>query len=159
VTATQLIHRRGRCRKLICLDDAPIKRRSEDLRKGGCLWVYGVGQNGVTAFTEGDIKCLHQIIADEPSRRPRTASGRTRQIVQPAVLKGCSRCAQTFIRRSYVPRCSCDRSIQVPRHDCNRKYIGLRNIPPHSHRTSKASGWFPQLEEVMREVYVPRICG
>ena len=31
----------------------------------GCLHVYGVGENGVTAFTEYGIECLQQIIADE----------------------------------------------------------------------------------------------
>ena len=31
----------------------------------GCLHVYGVGDDGVTAFTEYGTKCLQQIIADE----------------------------------------------------------------------------------------------
>jgi hypothetical protein len=31
----------------------------------GCLHVYGVGEDGVTAFTEYGIECLKQIIADE----------------------------------------------------------------------------------------------
>jgi hypothetical protein len=31
----------------------------------GCLWVYGVGEDGVPAFTEYGIECLQQIIADE----------------------------------------------------------------------------------------------
>jgi len=31
----------------------------------GCLHVYGVGNDGVTAFTEYGIECLPQIIADE----------------------------------------------------------------------------------------------
>jgi hypothetical protein len=31
----------------------------------GCLRVYGVGEHGVTAFTEYGIECLKQIIADE----------------------------------------------------------------------------------------------
>ena len=31
----------------------------------GCLHVYGVGDDGVTAFTEYGIECLQQIIADE----------------------------------------------------------------------------------------------
>jgi hypothetical protein len=31
----------------------------------GCLRVYGVGEDGVTAFTEYDIECLKQIIADQ----------------------------------------------------------------------------------------------
>jgi hypothetical protein len=31
----------------------------------GCLWVYGVGEDGVPAFTQYRIECLQQIIADE----------------------------------------------------------------------------------------------
>ena len=31
----------------------------------GCLHVYGVGDDGVTAFTEYGIECLRQIIADQ----------------------------------------------------------------------------------------------
>src|SRR3954465_2601179 len=31
----------------------------------GCLWVHGVGENGVPAFTRDGIKNLRQIIADE----------------------------------------------------------------------------------------------
>jgi hypothetical protein len=31
----------------------------------GCLHVYGVGDDGVTAFTEYGIECLQQIIAHE----------------------------------------------------------------------------------------------
>jgi hypothetical protein len=35
----------------------------------GCLRVYGVGEDGVTAFTRGGIECLQQIIADERAAR------------------------------------------------------------------------------------------
>jgi hypothetical protein len=31
----------------------------------GCLWVYGVGEDGVPAFTKDGIANLRQIIADE----------------------------------------------------------------------------------------------
>ena len=31
----------------------------------GCLYVYGIGEHAVTAFTEYGIECLKQIIADE----------------------------------------------------------------------------------------------
>ena len=31
----------------------------------GCLWVHGVGQDGVPAFTREGIENLRQIIADE----------------------------------------------------------------------------------------------
>lgn len=29
----------------------------------GCLWVYGVGEDGLPAFTRDGIECLQQIIA------------------------------------------------------------------------------------------------
>jgi hypothetical protein len=43
------------------LHDLSIDMFTED----GCLHVYGVGEDGVTAFTDYDIECLRQIIADE----------------------------------------------------------------------------------------------
>jgi hypothetical protein len=30
----------------------------------GCLWVYGVGEDGVVAFTKFGIECLQEIISD-----------------------------------------------------------------------------------------------
>ncbi len=33
----------------------------------GCLWVYGVSEDGVPAFTKDGIENLRQIIADERS--------------------------------------------------------------------------------------------
>jgi hypothetical protein len=44
----------------------------------GRLWVYDVGEDGVTAFTEGGIENLRQIITDE-----RTA-GRAPPSIKPA---------------------------------------------------------------------------
>jgi hypothetical protein len=35
----------------------------------GCLRVYGVGEDGVTAFTRNGIECLQQITADERAAR------------------------------------------------------------------------------------------
>ena len=35
----------------------------------GCLRVYGIGEDGVTAFTRNGIECLQQIIADERAAR------------------------------------------------------------------------------------------
>jgi hypothetical protein len=35
----------------------------------GCLRVYGIGEDGVTAFTRDGIECLQQIIADERAAR------------------------------------------------------------------------------------------
>jgi len=43
------------------LHELSIDMFSED----GCLRVYGVGEDGVTAFTDDGIECLKQIIADE----------------------------------------------------------------------------------------------
>ena len=43
------------------LHDLSIDMFTED----GCLHVYGVGEDGVTAFTDYGIECLRQIIADE----------------------------------------------------------------------------------------------
>jgi hypothetical protein len=43
----------------------------------GCLWVYGVGEDGVPAFTEYGIECLRQIIADQ------RATGRAPPLDQP----------------------------------------------------------------------------
>ena len=43
------------------LHDLSIDMFPED----GCLHVYGVGEDGVTAFTQYGIECLKQITADE----------------------------------------------------------------------------------------------
>jgi hypothetical protein len=42
----------------------------------GCLWVYGVGEDGVPAFTSDGIDNLRQIIADQ------RAAGRARPQVK-----------------------------------------------------------------------------
>ena len=45
----------------------------------GCLHVYGVGEDGVTAFTQDGIDNLKQIIADEREAGkapPRTGNAR-----------------------------------------------------------------------------------
>ena len=41
--------------------DLSIKMFPED----GCLWVHGVGEDGVPAFTRDGIENLRQIVADE----------------------------------------------------------------------------------------------
>ena len=43
------------------LRDLQVDMEPED----GCLWVHGVGEDGVPAFTAYGIECLKQIIADE----------------------------------------------------------------------------------------------
>ncbi len=55
------------------LHDLSIDMFPED----GCLWVYGVGEDGVPAFTQDGIENLRQIIADE------RAAGRAPPQAQP----------------------------------------------------------------------------
>ena len=55
------------------LHDLSIDMFPED----GCLRVYGIGEDGVTAFTEYGIKCLQQIIANE------RAAGRVAPLIKP----------------------------------------------------------------------------
>ena len=55
------------------LHDLSINMFPED----GCLRVYGIGEDGVTAFTEYGIECLQQIIANE------RAAGRAPTLVKP----------------------------------------------------------------------------
>ena len=43
------------------LRDLQVDMETDD----GCLWVHGVGEDGVPAFTAYGIECLEQIIADE----------------------------------------------------------------------------------------------
>jgi hypothetical protein len=51
-------------------DEDPLSELSIDMfPKDGCLRVYGVGEDGVTAFTRDGIECLQQIIADERAVR------------------------------------------------------------------------------------------
>jgi hypothetical protein len=33
----------------------------------GCLWVYGIDEDGIPAFTKDGIENLRQIIADQPA--------------------------------------------------------------------------------------------
>ena len=55
------------------LHDLSISMFPED----GCLHVYGVGEDGVTAFTNYGIECLKQIIADEKAARSAPTSIKT----------------------------------------------------------------------------------
>ena len=55
------------------LHDLSINMFPED----GCLYVYGVREDGVTAFTEYGIECLKQFIADE------RAAGRAPNPIRP----------------------------------------------------------------------------
>jgi hypothetical protein len=52
--------------KLLGEDEDWLHELSIDMfPEDGCLHVYGVGEDGITAFTEYGIECLKQIIADE----------------------------------------------------------------------------------------------
>jgi len=52
--------------KMLCEDEDWLWELSIDMfPEDGCLRVYGVGEDGVTAFTGYGIECLKQIIADE----------------------------------------------------------------------------------------------
>ena len=55
------------------LHDLSIDMFPED----GCLRVYGIGEDRVTAFTEYGIECLQQIIANE------RAAGRVPPLIKP----------------------------------------------------------------------------
>jgi hypothetical protein len=53
----------------------------------GCLWVYGVGEDGVIGFTNFGIECLRELIADlrATGRARRSSSQRS---TNPAVFTG-----------------------------------------------------------------------
>jgi hypothetical protein len=55
----------------------------------GGLWVDGVGEDGVPAFTRDGIEMLAADHRRRKSRRPRTAAGQTGRIAPPAVFTGC----------------------------------------------------------------------
>ena len=59
-----------RLRALFCSTQVNLTMPSIDMfPEDGCLRVYGVGEDGVTAFTKDGIECLQQIIADERTAR------------------------------------------------------------------------------------------
>ena len=66
------------------LHELLINMFSED----GCLRVYGVGEDGVTALTDDGIECLKQIIADERAAGRVSLRSNPRNSV-PAVLTAC----------------------------------------------------------------------
>ena len=57
----------------------------------GCLWVYGVGEDGVPPFTKDGIENLRRIIADQRDAGRAPPEVKIRQITQTAVLTGCLR--------------------------------------------------------------------
>jgi hypothetical protein len=59
-------HARTLSDQLLPSDPVAVTMRSIDMfPEDGCLRVYDVGEDGVTAFTQYGIECLRQIIADE----------------------------------------------------------------------------------------------
>jgi hypothetical protein len=64
-TIGYLAHLLGEDENWIC--DLSIDMFPED----GCLWVHGIGQDGVPAFTRDGIENLRQIIADARAARRR----------------------------------------------------------------------------------------
>ena len=68
----------GYVAKLLGEEEDWLQELSTDMfPEDGCLWVYGVGEDGVIAFTRDGIECLQQIIADE------RAAGRAPPQVKP----------------------------------------------------------------------------
>jgi hypothetical protein len=64
--------------KLLGEDEDWLHELSIDMfPEDGCLHVYGIGEDGVTAFTEYGIECLKQIIADEKAARSAPTSAKT----------------------------------------------------------------------------------
>lgn len=59
-------------------EDWLFELSSDMFPEDGWLWVYGVGEDGVPAFTHDGIDNFRQIIADQ------RAAGRTPQQVKPA---------------------------------------------------------------------------
>src|SRR5437763_1642446 len=68
----------GYVANLLGEDEDWLHELSIDMFPEGRLWVYGVGEDGVTAFTQDGIENLRQIIIDE-----RTA-GRAPPSIKPA---------------------------------------------------------------------------
>ena len=56
----------GYAAKLLGEDEGRLYDLSTDMfPEDGCLWVYGIGEDGVPAFTHYGIENLRQIIADQ----------------------------------------------------------------------------------------------
>ena len=52
--------------EMLGVDEEWLHQLSIDMfPEDGCLRVYGVGEDGITAFTNYGIECLKQLVADE----------------------------------------------------------------------------------------------
>ena len=64
--------------KLLGEDEDWLHELSIDMfPEDGCLRVYGVGEDGITAFTNYGIECLKQIIAEEKAAESAPTSIKT----------------------------------------------------------------------------------
>jgi hypothetical protein len=81
--------------KMLGEDEDWLHELSIDMfAEDGCLRVYGLGEDGVTAFTDYGIECLKQIIADERAAGRRRGERARRTPSSPqsssaAVFTGC----------------------------------------------------------------------
>ena len=70
VAAIAAIFTIGSVANLLGEDEDWLHELSIDMfPEDGCLRVYGVAEDGVTAFTRDGIECLQQIIVDERAAR------------------------------------------------------------------------------------------
>ena len=66
VAAISAVFTIGHVAKLLGEDEDWLHELSISMfPEDGCLHVYGVGEDGVTAFTQYGIECLKQIVDDE----------------------------------------------------------------------------------------------
>jgi hypothetical protein len=61
----------GHVAKMPGEDEEWLWELSDDMDpEDGCLWIYGIGEDGLRAFTQFGIECLQELINDQ-----RTAAG------------------------------------------------------------------------------------
>ena len=117
--------------------------RAPSFPEDGRLRVYGVGEDGVTAFTQDGIENLRQVIADERAVDRAPATGQTRRIARPC---GAHR-SSASIRTGILP-CSAGRQRQ-PAHFSAPAYATARRtsscatsaVPAHGSSLSHPSTW------------------
>jgi hypothetical protein len=79
VAAISAVFTIGHVAKLLGEDEDWLHELSISMfPEDGCLHVYGVGEDGVTAFTQFGIECLKQIVDDQK------AAGRAPKRIPPA---------------------------------------------------------------------------
>jgi hypothetical protein len=56
----------GHVAKILGEDEEWLWELSNDMEpEDGCLWAYGIGEDGVRAFTKFGIECLQDLINDQ----------------------------------------------------------------------------------------------